>query len=94
MEDGLVNVLVPRFKSDFMNKLLPKKKSPYIRANLDELGSATWLMIDGKTNVLELAEKLNDKFGEKIEPANNRLTLFLSELYKNGFISFNELKER
>jgi hypothetical protein len=77
-----------------MYRLLPKKKSPYIRANLDELGSAAWLMLDGNTNVIKIGEQLVEKFGEDIEPVNNRLTLFLSELYKNGFISFNELKER
>jgi hypothetical protein len=39
--DGLIDVLVPRFKIPFLQKLMPKHRSPYIKANLDEFGSAT-----------------------------------------------------
>ena len=92
-QDGEIRLLIPRFKNDFFLKFLSKRKSPYIRANLDKFGSAVWLMIDGKNRVCDIAESLTEKFGDEIQPVHDRLTLFLTQLYRNGFISFNELKK-
>ncbi|ROL58718.1 PqqD family protein [Bacteroidetes/Chlorobi group bacterium MS-B_bin-24] len=95
LEENLVDVLVPRFTSKLAKKLiLPKLPNPYIRANLDELGSFLWLNIDGETKVSELINKMKEKFAEKVEPATERVLLFLTQLYKAGFIDFYELNER
>lgn len=92
--DGLINVLVPKFSNKILTKLIvPMLKSPYIRANMDELGTAVWLQIDGKTKVYQIASKLEEQFGEKISPVYDRLTIFLTQLYNAGFISFKELKK-
>jgi hypothetical protein len=61
---------------------------------LDEFGSETWLQLNGKQNVSAIGEKLVLKFGEKIEPVEERLTRFLTNLYLQGFISFNEIKAK
>ena len=91
---GLVDVLVPKFTKEWQNRfLIPKGKSPHIRANLDDFGSYTWLLIDGKTKVGDIGEALEQKFGEKVHPVFQRLTLFMTHLYKNGFITFNEFKK-
>ncbi|MGB9852624.1 MAG: PqqD family protein [Candidatus Kapaibacteriota bacterium] len=91
----LIDVLVPRFTSKFARKyVLPKLKHPYIRANLDEFGSYLWVQIDGKTSVSDLIEKMVAKFGERVEPATERVLLFLTQLYKAGFIDFYELTKR
>lgn len=93
-KDGTVNILIPRFKSEFANKyLLPKKKSKYVIVNLDEFASVTWLLINGSNKVTEIADKMVEKYGDKIQPVNDRITQFLTQLYHNGFISFNELKK-
>ena len=93
-DDGLINVLVPKFTDPVFGKLLqPRIKKPYIRANMDKFGTATWLLMDGKTNVKLIGEKLVEEFGDEIEPVYDRLTTFLTNLYKNGFITFNELKK-
>jgi hypothetical protein len=85
-------VLVPKFTNKFAVKyFIPRSKSPFIRANLDEFGSTAWLLMDGKNKVSEISDKLIEKFGETIQPVNARLTLFLTNLYNNQFISFNEL---
>ncbi len=89
--DGLIDVLVPRFTDRILGKLLqPRLKNPYIRANLDELGSATWLCIDGYKKVGEIISELDTELGDKIQPAQQRITMFLSNLYRNGFINFKE----
>jgi hypothetical protein len=93
-ENGLVDVLVPRFKSKKMQGLIPKHRSPYIRANLDEFGSEVWLNINKNITVEQIGVNLIEKFGERINPVYDRLTLFLTQLYKNGFITFKEFNER
>ncbi|MDX9790583.1 MAG: PqqD family protein [Candidatus Kapaibacterium sp.] len=93
-EDGLIDVLVPRFSDKILGKLLqPRLKNPYIRANLDELGTAAWLEIDGKQNVAQIINTLEISQGEKIQPAQKRITLFLSYLHRNGFINFKEFNK-
>ncbi len=89
-EDGLIDLLSPRFKIKFLQKLIPKSRDPYIHANLDELGSATWELIDGARNIEEIAMLLEEKFSEQIHPVHQRLTLFLRQLYQNGFIIFRD----
>jgi hypothetical protein len=94
-EDGLIDVLVPRFTDKFFGKFLqPSLKKPFIKANFDEIGSAVWLEINGERKVEEIIANLNEMFGDKIHPVFERVTLFLSQLHRNGFIKFHELKKR
>jgi len=92
--EGLVTILFPKFKSARLNSFIFARKSPFIRLNLDEIGSESWLLIDGKRNVDEIAQKLTEKFGDKVHPASERLGKFLSQLYNNKYISFTELLKK
>jgi len=89
-KDGLINILVPRFKIEFLQKLIPKKISPYINANLDELGSAVWELINGNRSVVDIADKIKEKKGE-IEQVYERVGFFFQQLYRNNFITFVEI---
>ncbi|MGK9367301.1 PqqD family protein [Melioribacter sp. Ez-97] len=92
-EGNLVTLLIPKFTSAFAVKFIaPRMKSKYIKLKLDELGSASWLEIDGNTSVGELCNRLRNKFGEKIEPVEERLTRFLTRLYMEKIISFKEIE--
>lgn len=91
--DGLVNILIPKFKKEFMKKIIPKNKSKDIRVKLDELGSAAWLAIDGNKKVLSIVEELKQTFGEKIEPAVERVSQFINGLYANNLLYFKELRK-
>lgn len=94
-ENGRLNVLVPKFPSRFGHKyLMPRLKKPYIKAKLDDFGSATWRLIDGRRDVGEMAEALLAKFGDKIQPVHERLTVFLTRLYRGGLISFTDRKKQ
>jgi hypothetical protein len=92
-DNGIVAVLIPRFH----NKLLAKTigtmlKSPYVKVKFDEFGSSTWLKIDGKKSILTISDELIKNYGEKIQPAYERVSKFLNQLYLYKFINFNELK--
>lgn len=92
-DDGLTEILVPRFTDPFFGKWLqPKLKYKYIHAKLDAFGTSAWELINGKNTVQEISEKLVEEHGEAIQPVYERLTKFLTQLYQNGFISFKELK--
>lgn len=91
-EDGLITILIPRFKGKFMNKYIVREKARYIYLKLDELGSATWKEIDGIKNVGQICELLKIKLGDKLTNAEERVTKFLSILYNNRHITFKEIE--
>ncbi len=93
-EENLVTILIPKFQNKFAVRFInPNLKSPVIRLKLDELGSAVWLLIDGKRTVDKIGQLLLEKFGNKIEPVNERLTKFLTGLYEQRFITFQEINK-
>lgn len=85
-EGGAV-LLVPRFRKGPLAKWLqPKLKRPHIRVKLDEIGSFAWHMMDGSTPFHELVRAMKEHFGEKVEPADERLKKFMTLLYKEKFV--------
>jgi hypothetical protein len=72
---------------------MSRTKNKFVKLNLDELGSATWLQIDGKKNVQAIADVLKEKFGESLIQPEERITKFMSQLYLNKMITFKELKK-
>ncbi len=86
-DDGLVVLLSPKFKSPFWARLFgPVMKRPDYQIKLDEFGSFVWNQIDGLTNVEKIGDALVDKYGQKIEPVFQRLSLFVNSLAQNQFI--------
>lgn len=94
-ENGTITVLIPRFKGFIGSRLLqPRLKYPYMTLELDSLGTDTWLLADGKHNVKQICNLLKEKYAEKIEPAEERVTKFLSGLYMQKLITFNEILKK
>ncbi len=92
---GIVTVLVPRFSNRIVSRLLSRSMpDPWIHTELDEIGSRVWLAIDGRLPVSEIINKVSAEMGDKVHPATDRITQFLTQLYRSGFISFKELTER
>lgn len=93
-ENGIVTLLFPKFKNKKISKYMLGNRTPYIQMKLDEIGTASWLLIDGKKNAGRIANELGEKFGEKIQPVHDRLGKFLSLLYNNKYISFKEIQKK
>jgi hypothetical protein len=92
---NMVTVLIPKFTSKLGKKLItPSLKAPYIRLKLDLFGSATWLAIDGQKKVGAIAQLLLEKFGDKIQPVEDRLTKFLALLYEQRLVSYEEIRKK
>jgi len=93
-DNNLVDVLVPRFTDKFFGKFLqPRLKRPYIRANLDSLGTEVWLLIDGKKSVNEIIELMKSKYFDSENNIEDRVILFINNLHKYNFIKFFQIKK-
>lgn len=92
-QNNIVTILIPKVTNRFAKKYFePMLKTPVIKLKLDEIGSASWLAIDGKKKVADIAAELVQKFGDKIDPVEERLTKYLTTLYEQRFITFQEIK--
>jgi Coenzyme PQQ synthesis protein D (PqqD) len=86
-EDGLVTLVVPKFRSVFLQKwLVPWLAKPNFRIRLDNVGSFIWQRCDGTTPVLKIAEEMQSEFGEGIQPVYDRISRFLNKLESSQFI--------
>ena len=93
-EDVIVTLQAPRFKSDFMRKWLqPRLKRPFLRVELDEIGSSVWMLCDGNRNIRDIAEVMQRRFSDKIEPCHERLGSFFQQLEYARFIAYSNLEE-
>lgn len=85
-EGEYIVLAYPRFKHKWMRRfLLPKGMSPDIHVKLEEHGTAIWEVIDGKHTVQEIILLLAGHFKEE-ENYASRITLYLMQLRKDGFI--------
>jgi hypothetical protein len=96
-DDGGINLLMPRFKNRINSAIFqPPRKGTFIHIRLDQFGSRTWLLIDGSSSVSALCEKLREEipgvFTDK-EETEERVTRFLSLLYRERYISFREIED-
>ena len=76
----------PRFKQKWMQRwLLPKGMPSYMRVQLEEHGTAVWMLIDGKRTVSEIISLLASHFkGEA--GYESRVTTYLMRMQKDGFV--------
>jgi len=89
--DEKFTVLIPKFGNSFIGRFFKKwSKFPFYKVKLDEFGSFVWHRCDGEKPVKFIANDLKEKFGEKVEPVNDRLALFLKQMEKAKMIGFKE----
>ena len=60
------------------------------RVRLDDVGSFSWKRFDGATTVGEVCGALRERFGESVEPAEERLGRFVQSLRREGFLVCRE----
>ena len=91
-EESQVTVLIPKFKNKFAVKFIsPKLKSDVFRIKLDKFGSFIWLKMNGNYKVHQIIKDAVEHFKDEIQPAEERVSKFLFQLYEQRLISFNEL---
>ena len=96
MNDGKVCLKVPKFRKKWMRDFfIAGRRQKHYDIYLDELGTATWLEIDGQKNVDQICNALISREGNKVQPFDeieDRVTKFLSQLYEQRYITFTILQ--
>lgn len=59
------------------------------RIRLDEVGSLAWTLLDGRRSVGEVAAALRERFGDRVEPAEERLGTLLRMLHRGALVGYS-----
>ena len=65
-----------------------KSKASSRRLRLDEVGSLAWTLLDGRRTVGEAAAVLRQRFGDRVEPAEERFGTLLQSLHRGGLVVY------
>ena len=89
-EDHKVTILIEHkgFFFWITQKLLGKPRISQI--HLDKMGNYIWRQIDGKRSIYEIAQLVEQEFGEEAEPLYPRIVQYFQMLYRYGFIVWKE----
>lgn len=92
-EDGKIDLVIPRFKNQYMKKFALKLgKSEFFKVHLDSMGSHVWELIDGTITVEQIGKLIENKKEESPDKLYGRLTEFFAILMRNRFIQFKNYK--
>ena len=58
------------------------------RIRLDAFGSFAWLQLDSETSVGQVVARMREEFGEKVEPAEERLGHLIRVFRSQGFVAY------
>jgi len=58
------------------------------KLRLDEVGSLAWQLLDGDHTVTQVAEAVRERFGEAVEPAEERVGLLIRTLRREGLVAY------
>ena len=90
-EEGIVTLLLKRNKKGFLDRTLFKKwADKKMKVDLDEIGTFIWYLCNGKNTVADITAKAEEKFGERVEPVDKRIELFLKKMAQSKFIVLYE----
>lgn len=87
--DDRICIVIPRFPDNFLGRQIAKLAvQTDDKLDLDDIGSLVYPLCDGEHTVAEIATQLKERFGEKVEPLEGRLSLFMREMFKRSLITF------
>lgn len=93
-EDGLVNVIIPKFGNQrFARWFIPSRKPTEITIKLEKFGSSAWQAMDGKKNMQEICDILVGEYGDEIQPVTERMSKYISILYHQDHVTFAQLMD-
>lgn len=93
--DGLTHLVIPKFRGKRIGPFLTKRlRHPTWKIDLDEIGTFVWDQIDGKKTIEKISEKMQSRFGDKVEPVYDRLNVFLYTMRKEELIRFKNWQNK
>jgi hypothetical protein len=89
-EDGRCVLLRPRLRSMRLARWVGRLGgNPYYRIRLDEVGTLVWGACDGQTSLAEIMALMRARFGDRVEPADQRLARFVRKMLKGKMLAID-----
>ena len=87
-EEGNVTIFIEN--KGIFNWLAQKllKKPKVSQLHFERFGSYIFPLIDGKTSIYEIGQKVKVHFGDEAEPLYPRLTEYIKMLHDYGFVNY------
>ena len=90
-QDGRCVLLRPRLGSSRVGRWMAGLwDDPYYQIRLDEVGTLVWKACDGRTSLADIVGRMRDRFGDRVEPADQRLARFMRKMLKGRMIAISE----
>ncbi|NOX66429.1 MAG: PqqD family protein [Chlorobi bacterium] len=89
-KDGLVTVLYKKEQTKIEKVFFRWMKDKPYRIDLDETGTFIWKKINGVLKVSEIIDITKEHFGDKVEPAEERVVIFMKQMYHTKLIMLYE----
>ena len=90
-EDGRCVLLRPRLGSSRLVRWVAGQVGdPHYRIRLDEVGTLVWKACDGDTSLADIVGRMRDRFGERVEPADHRLSRFILKMLKGRMLAIGD----
>lgn len=95
-EEGRVIVLRPPPRTTGLRRLVDRLlvEMSTRRIRLDDVGSAAWLLMDGERTVGDVAAELRTRFGDAIDPAEERVGILVRLMHRQLFVEFPGIDDR
>ena len=88
-DEGLVTLILPKFKSKIGKMFSSRLKNPMYEVKLDAIGAFLWKECNGRKSVHDISIELVKEFGDEIEPVYERIKIFLNMLKNIKAIELN-----
>ena len=90
-EDGRCVLLRPRLGSSRVARWVAGLGGDaYYRIRLDEVGTLVWKACDGYTSLADIVGRMRERFGDRVQPADQRLSRFVHTMLKGRMIAISE----
>ena len=90
-EYGTCVLLRPRLgTSRFGRKIARFLGDPYYRIRLDDVGTLVWKECDGHTSLADIAMRMRQCFGDRVEPVDERLGQFIRKMLKGRMLTVDD----
>ena len=87
LDDGCCVVMRPKLGEGRLGRWLASKLGDsFYRIRLDDVGTFIWRACDGETPLAEIAGRLREAFGARVEPAEERLARFVQSMLRSRMI--------
>ena len=87
-EDGHCVLLRPRLGTTRVARWMAGLGGdPHYRIRLDEVGTLVWKACDGRTSLADIVGRMRERFGDRVEPADQRLSRFMRTMLKGRMLA-------